>query len=78
MAAFLIRALEGKPADNYCAYGSSFPDVPADSWSCKYIKRLSELSITTGYPDGTYYRPYNNVTMEEMAAFLARAFLGLE
>jgi len=78
IAAFLIRALEGEPADNYCAGGSSFPDVPPDSWSCKYIKRLSELSITTGYPDGTYYRPYNNVTMEEMAAFLARAFLGLE
>jgi hypothetical protein len=45
-------------------------------WSCKYIKRLKELRITTGYADGRY-GPYDPVTRAQMAAFLARAFLGM-
>ncbi|MEF9426817.1 MAG: S-layer homology domain-containing protein [Candidatus Mariimomonas ferrooxydans] len=32
--------------------------------------------MTTGYPDGTF-RPDNEVTRAEMAAFLSRAFLGM-
>ena len=77
MAAFLVRAVEGEPADNYCGTGSPFPDVPSTSFFCKYIKRLSELGITTGYGDGTY-RPKITVSREQMAAFLARAFLEME
>ena len=77
MAAFLIRAVEGEPPANYCATGSPFPDVSPTSFFCKYIKRLFELGITTGYGDGTY-RPKNNVTRAQMAAFLARAFLGMD
>ncbi|RKX58463.1 MAG: hypothetical protein DRP29_06540, partial [Thermodesulfobacteriota bacterium] len=45
--------------------------------SCRYIKRLKELGITTGYPDGTY-RPEASVTRAEMAAFIYRAFLQIE
>ncbi len=76
MAAFLIRSLEGEPEDDYCDTGSPFPDVAVGAWSCKYIKRLYELGITTDYPDSTH-KPYDNVTRAEMAAFLARAFLGM-
>jgi hypothetical protein len=46
-------------------------------WSCRYIKRLKELGITTGYGDGRY-GPYDLVTRAQMAAFLARAFLGMQ
>jgi hypothetical protein len=75
MAAFIIRALEGEPPDNYCNTGSSFPDVNPNLKVCKYIKRLSERGITTGYPDGTY-RPYNLVTRAQMATFIIRALEG--
>ena len=77
MAAFIVRAVEGEPAANYCDSGSLFPDVTPDMWSCRYIKRLKELGITTGYEDGRY-GPYDLVTRAQMAAFLARAFLGME
>jgi hypothetical protein len=49
MAAFIIRTKEGEPAANYCDSGSPFTDVDPSSWSYKYIKRLYELDITTGY-----------------------------
>jgi hypothetical protein len=77
MAAFMVRAVEGEPAANYCDSGSLFPDVTSDMWSCRYIKRLKELGITTGYEDGRY-GPYDFVTRAQMAAFLARAFLGMQ
>ncbi|MDH3558635.1 MAG: S-layer homology domain-containing protein, partial [Deltaproteobacteria bacterium] len=73
---FIVRAVEGEPSANYCATGSPFSDVPPTHPMCKYIKRLSELGITTGYSDGTY-RPTNTVNRTQMAAFLARAFLGM-
>jgi hypothetical protein len=77
MAAFLVRAVEGEPPADYCATGSPFSDVSPASFFCKYIKRLSEMGITKGYGDGTY-RPNNTVTRDQMAAFLARAFLGMD
>jgi Fe2+ transport system protein FeoA len=77
MAAFIIRAVEGEPDPNYCAGGSLFGDVPPDSLFCKYIKRLSELGITQGTAPGIY-NPLGSVTRDQMAAFLARAFLGMQ
>ena len=77
MAAFLVRAVEGEPAANYCVTGSPFSDVSSDYWACKYIKRLLELEITTGCGGGNYC-PNDNVTRAQMAAFLARAFLEME
>ena len=71
MAAFLVRFVEGEPPGNYCDSGTPFPDV-TPSWSCKYIKRLKELGITTGYGDGRY-GPLDLVTREQMAAFIGRA-----
>ena len=77
MAAFIVRAVEGEPAANYCSSGSPFTDVLTADWSCIYIKRLYELGITTGYGDGRY-GPYDLVTRAQMAVFLGRAFLGMD
>ena len=76
MAAFIVRAVEGEPPANYCDTGSPFTDIDPSFPMCKYIKRLYELGITTGYSDGTY-RPTLFVNRTQMAAFLARAFLGM-
>jgi len=74
MATFLIRALYGESF----SYGSTpyFPDLSAGHWAFKYVQRLYEDGITTGFPDGTY-RPESSVTRAQMAAFLSRAFLGM-
>ena len=76
MAAFLVRAMEGEPASNYCDGGSTFNDVLASDSMCRYIKRLKELGVTTGCGSGNYC-PAGNVSREQMAAFLARAYLGM-
>jgi predicted DNA-binding antitoxin AbrB/MazE fold protein len=75
MAIFIIRALYG---DDFI-YSSIpyFPDVPSGHWAFKYIQKLYEEGITTGYDDGTY-KPLREVNRAQMAAFLARAFLGME
>ncbi len=76
MATFIVRAVEGEPALNYCASGSGFADVPTSNSMCRYIKRLAELNVTTGCGGGNYC-PDSIVTRDQMAAFLARAFLGM-
>ena len=77
MAAFIIRALEGDPPNGYCQGLPPFNDVPANSWACGHIKRLIEEGITQGCGNGNYC-PAKIVTREEMAAFLARAFLDMD
>jgi hypothetical protein len=77
MAAFIIRAIEGEPPNDYCGTTNPFDDVSHSFWACKYIKRLVELGITTGCT-GTEFCPETHVTRAQMAAFLARAFLGME
>jgi hypothetical protein len=75
MATVIIRAIEGEPPSDYCDSGSPFADVSASSWSCKYIKRLYELGITTGYGGSDLFMPDLTVTRAQMAAFISRAFL---
>ena len=77
MAVFIVRSLEGDPWSNYCQGLRPFNDVQANAWSCGHIKRLEELGITQGCGNGNYC-PSKFVTREEMAAFLARAFLGMD
>ncbi len=77
MAVFLVRAKEGEPPVNYCGGIPPFNDVSPNAWSCGYIKRLNELKVTSGCGNGNYC-PAGLVSREEMAAFLARAFLGME
>ena len=43
-----------------------------DRWSCKYVKRLVELGITSGIGEGLF-GPEEAVTREQMAAFITRA-----
>ena len=74
MAVFITRALGQVPADGYCGTTGPFSDVPYNLWSCKYVKRLVELEITTGIGQGLY-GPINPVTRAQMAVFLFRAFL---
>ena len=76
MAAFIIRAVQGNPAAGYCGSTAPFSDVPVSNTFCGHIKRMSELGITTGCGGGNYC-PSQTVTREQMAAFLARAFLGM-
>ncbi len=75
MAAFIVRAKEGEPPSDYCASGSKFNDVSATDGFCNYIKRLGDLQITTGCGGGNYC-PDQNVTRDQMAAFLVRAVSG--
>ena len=56
MAIFLLKALNDVPADGYCGSTAPFSDVAANWWSCKYIKRLDELGITSGYGGGIFGR----------------------
>jgi rubredoxin len=77
MAAFIVRAVEGEPALDYCGSVAPFKDVSPNAWSCRYIKRLAEIGVTQGCGNG-YYCPYAPVNREQMAAFLARAFLDMD
>jgi hypothetical protein len=77
MAAFLIRALEGEPADNTCALGSRFADVNQASAFCKYIERLAARNVTLGCTAENFC-PSVVVLRDQMAVFLGRAFLGLQ
>jgi hypothetical protein len=73
MAAFIVRAKHG---ENF-SYSQTpyFTDVPSTHGFFKYVQKLRDDGITT--LTGTYYVD-NNVTRAEMAAFLARAFLGMQ
>ena len=75
MSAFLIRAIEGDPQSNLCATGSPYSDVPIGAWYCSHVKRLVDLAITGGCGQGNYC-PANQVTREQMAAFIVRAKVG--
>jgi predicted DNA-binding antitoxin AbrB/MazE fold protein len=74
MAIFIIRALY---RDDF-SYSSIpyFPDVPSGHWAFKYIQKMYEEGIATGYDDGTY-KPLREVNRAQMAIIIARGFLGM-
>lgn len=77
MAAFLARlyaAVHGSPAP---VVTTPFDDVPSSSFAVDDVARLYGLGITTGTGASTY-SPYDSVTREQMAAFLARLYAVLE
>jgi len=73
MAAFIIRALFGDEFDY--EQTPHFTDVPDSHWAFKYVQKMYDEGIATGYSDGTY-RPSQNVTRGQMAAFIIRAMFG--
>ena len=74
MAAFIIRAKFGE-SFSY-SLTPYFTDIPDTHWAFKYVQKMYDEGITTGYADGTY-RPSQNVGRAQMATFIARAFLGM-
>jgi YVTN family beta-propeller protein len=72
MAAFIIRAIYG---ENF-SYTSTpyFTDVAATNVFFKYVQMMKDNGLTTA--SGTY-NVDENVTRDQMAAFIARAFLGM-
>jgi hypothetical protein len=69
MASFLVRALSLTPRDT-----PRFSDVPAGSTHARDISALATAGITKGCSDDRYC-PDDDVTREQMASFLVRAFL---
>ncbi|MBA2175021.1 S-layer homology domain-containing protein [Halobacillus locisalis] len=49
-----------------------FSDVDEEGWAYPYIQVLAENEVTVGYGDGTF-RPKEEVTREQLAAFLERS-----
>ena len=75
MAVFIIRAKHGGTYSPPAVTGAVFSDVPADHWAASFIKQLYDEGITTGcawVPGG--YCPGDNVTREQMAVFIGKAF----
>jgi len=86
MAAFLVRARQihlgldntvTGPGPDIFPYTSTpwFTDVPSTDPFFEYVQYLKDNNITA--VTGMYY-PADDVTRDEMAAFLARAFLGMQ
>jgi beta propeller repeat protein len=76
MAAFIARALEGGEAffQTYVPpSGPTFPDVPESFWAYKYVEYIANAGVTQGYPDGKYH-PEVNVTRDQMAVYISKAF----
>jgi hypothetical protein len=73
MAAFIIRPEYGE--DFSYSPTPHFTDVLDTHWAFKYVQKMYDEGITTGYPDGTY-RPSQNVTRGQMAAFIIKALFG--
>jgi hypothetical protein len=51
----------------------NFPDVPSDFWAWKHVEYCVEHGVVEGYDDGLYH-PERQVTRDQMAVYVARAF----
>jgi len=69
LAVMLVRA-KGLPLGDA---GKDFKDVPTAFWANKEITAARKAGIIGGYPDGTF-GPARQVTRQEIAAMMARAF----
>lgn len=66
--AMLVRTLGLKSSGN-----ASFADVPSDSWYAEAMAAAVEAGLIAGMKDGTL-APNKQVTREQMAVFLVRAY----
>jgi hypothetical protein len=72
MAVFLLRSVHGAGYSPPPATGI-FDDVPLSYWAVHWIEQLAAEGITTGC-GGSNYCPEAQVTRDQMAVFLVRAF----
>jgi len=82
MAVFVARAVvdptgEEGLADYQPPQTPTFLDVTSATWCFAHVEYLAENDIVSGYPDGCY-RPTIEVTRDQMAVYIARAFGLLE
>ena len=74
MAVFLLRAKHGRSYTPPPATGL-FADVAASYWAAAWIEQLYKEGITTGCAANPLrYCPSDNVSRDQMAAFLVRTF----
>ena len=74
MAVFLLRAKHGSAYQPPPATGM-FADVPQGYWAAAWIEQLARESVTGGCSNAPkLYCPTAQVTREQMAVFLVRAF----
>jgi len=74
MAVFLVRARHGASFTPPAATGI-FADAPADYWAAPWIEQLYHDGITTGCASNPLrFCPTDNVSRDQMAAFLVRTF----
>jgi len=74
MAVFVARAKGWvKLGDDMTTAPQLFPDVPAGFWAGTAIKACVDHGVVEGYADG-HYGPDTQVTRDQMAVYVARAF----
>ncbi|NIR02460.1 MAG: hypothetical protein GTN78_20045, partial [Gemmatimonadales bacterium] len=74
LAVFIARAMLGGDEGVPDASGSAtFPDVSRDLWCAKHIEYCVQNEVVQGYDDGLYH-PESQVTRDQMAVYIARAF----
>lgn len=74
MAVFLLRAKHGASYQPPAATGM-FADVPTGYWAAAWIEQLAREGVTSGCSSSPKnYCPGSQVTRDQMAAFLVRAF----
>jgi hypothetical protein len=81
MAVLVARSLAdptGEDGPNNCIppAAPTFKDALTDnkwSWCYKHVEFLAVKVVGRGYPDGTY-RPAQDVTRDQLAVYLVRAF----
>ncbi|MEQ8841672.1 MAG: S-layer homology domain-containing protein [Acidimicrobiales bacterium] len=74
MAAFIARTYEAANDATAAIVDTPFTDVSATSFAKDAVAKIYGLEITTGTTPTTY-SPGDNVTREQMAAFLARLYV---
>jgi len=75
MAVYIARALCGGDSNVPAGPASpTFSDVDSFFWAYDWIEYLAGEGIVKGYPDGSY-QPLWVVTRDQMAVYLARAFV---
>jgi hypothetical protein len=75
MAVYIARALAG--GESGIPSGPVIPhfnDVPAGTWAYKHVEYCYSQEVVAGYLDGLYHPEYI-VTRDQMAVYVARAFV---